>query len=246
VSRPQAAAAAPWQRQSPQSPTLCHPPSWHRPGPGPPHGLRTPQCTGSPGRRCAPPPLSTHARTRPTRMVSAWPTHDGYGVTPIRILALGSPLVPGDMHLPAPAATVGGGARPLARARTGEVPRSRPPAPRAGLAQRGAPARRREGRLRHRRPPQSRLRRRRAHSQPPRPPTAPERAVLGVLDGLWQREVRASFREYRVAPGVYADFAWPGRRLAVEVHGSAQDAPDGDVRGGRAGGADSDGARSRR
>ena len=55
-------------------------------------------------------------------------------------------------------------------------------------------------------------------------PTAPERAMIGLLDELGQREGADYFREYRVAPGVYADFAWPERKLAVEVHGSAHDA----------------------
>jgi len=55
-------------------------------------------------------------------------------------------------------------------------------------------------------------------------PTAPERATIVLLDELGQREGRDYFREYRVAPGVYADFAWPERKLAVEVHGSAHDA----------------------
>lgn len=55
-------------------------------------------------------------------------------------------------------------------------------------------------------------------------PTAPERATIALLDELGQREGSDYFREYRVAPGVYADFAWPERKLAVEVHGSAHDA----------------------
>lgn len=55
-------------------------------------------------------------------------------------------------------------------------------------------------------------------------PSAPERATIALLDELGQRESVDYFREYRVASGVYADFAWPERRLAVEVHGSAHDA----------------------
>ena len=55
-------------------------------------------------------------------------------------------------------------------------------------------------------------------------PSAPERATITILDELGQREGRDYFCEYRVAPGVYADFAWPERKLAVEVHGSAHDA----------------------
>jgi very-short-patch-repair endonuclease len=55
-------------------------------------------------------------------------------------------------------------------------------------------------------------------------PTAPEQAMIGVLDALGQREGADYYREYRVAPGVYADFAWPEQQLAIEVHGSAHDA----------------------
>lgn len=55
-------------------------------------------------------------------------------------------------------------------------------------------------------------------------PTTPERATIALLDELGQREGQDYFREYRVAPGVYADFAWPDQKLAVEVHGSAHDA----------------------
>ena len=55
-------------------------------------------------------------------------------------------------------------------------------------------------------------------------PTAPERTMIGMLDELGQREGRDYYREYRVAPGVYADFAWPEQQVALEVHGSAHDA----------------------
>jgi len=55
-------------------------------------------------------------------------------------------------------------------------------------------------------------------------PTAPERATIALLSELGQREGADYFREYRVAPGVYADFAWPDQKLAIEVHGSAHDA----------------------
>lgn len=55
-------------------------------------------------------------------------------------------------------------------------------------------------------------------------PTAPEREAIALLGELGQREGADYFREYRVAPGVYADFAWPELKLAVEVHGSAHDA----------------------
>jgi very-short-patch-repair endonuclease len=55
-------------------------------------------------------------------------------------------------------------------------------------------------------------------------PTAPEQAMIGVLDALGQREGADYYREYRVAPGVYADFAWPEQQVALEVHGSAHDA----------------------
>jgi very-short-patch-repair endonuclease len=55
-------------------------------------------------------------------------------------------------------------------------------------------------------------------------PTAPERETIALLDELGQREGTDYFREYRVAPGVYADVAFPERKLAIEVHGSAHDA----------------------
>jgi very-short-patch-repair endonuclease len=55
-------------------------------------------------------------------------------------------------------------------------------------------------------------------------PTAPERAMIAMLDELGQREGTDYYREYRVAPGVYADFAWPEQQVAIEVHGSAHDA----------------------
>lgn len=55
-------------------------------------------------------------------------------------------------------------------------------------------------------------------------PTAPERETIALLGELGQREGVDYHREYRVAPGVYADFAWPERQLVVEVHGSAHDA----------------------
>ena len=55
-------------------------------------------------------------------------------------------------------------------------------------------------------------------------PTAPERAMIGLLDELGQREGTDYYREYRVAPGVYADFAWPDQQVAIEVHGSAHEA----------------------
>jgi hypothetical protein len=82
---------------------------------------------------------------------------------------------------------------------------------------------------------------RRAH------PTAPERAMMRVLDDLGQQEGRDYYREYKLVPqppplptaddprggeGVgdqwygtplYPDFAWPAQKLAVEVYGSAHD-----------------------
>ncbi len=47
--------------------------------------------------------------------------------------------------------------------------------------------------------------------------------MIGLLDELGHREGVDYFREYRLARGVYADFAWPECKLAVEVHGSAHD-----------------------
>ncbi|HET8626404.1 MAG TPA: hypothetical protein VFL91_03245 [Thermomicrobiales bacterium] len=56
-------------------------------------------------------------------------------------------------------------------------------------------------------------------------PSADERAMIGLLADVGQREGREYFREYPVVPGrVYADFAWPERRLAIEVNGTAHDA----------------------
>jgi hypothetical protein len=55
-------------------------------------------------------------------------------------------------------------------------------------------------------------------------PTAPERAMIGMLDELGQREGADYDRAYRGAPGVYADFAWPEQQLAIKGHGSAHDA----------------------
>jgi hypothetical protein len=39
-------------------------------------------------------------------------------------------------------------------------------------------------------------------------PTAPERETIALLGELGQRVGMDYYREYRVAPGVYADFAW--------------------------------------
>jgi DNA polymerase-3 subunit epsilon len=82
---------------------------------------------------------------------------------------------------------------------------------------------------------------RRAH------PTAPERAMMRVLDDLGQQEGRDYYREYKLVPlpppqpapddpqavgrsgdrwygtPLYPDFAWPEQKLAVEVYGSAHD-----------------------
>jgi very-short-patch-repair endonuclease len=55
-------------------------------------------------------------------------------------------------------------------------------------------------------------------------PTRPEREMVGLLNELGAREGRDYQREHKVAPGVYADFAWPERKLAVEVHGGAHQA----------------------
>ncbi len=55
-------------------------------------------------------------------------------------------------------------------------------------------------------------------------PTRPEREMQGLLAELGKQEGRDYQREHKVAPGVYADFAWPERKLAVEVHGGAHQA----------------------
>ncbi|HEX5506469.1 MAG TPA: DUF559 domain-containing protein [Thermomicrobiales bacterium] len=56
-------------------------------------------------------------------------------------------------------------------------------------------------------------------------PSVDERAMIGLLAEVGQHEGREYFREYPVVPGrVYADFAWPERRLAIEVNGTAHDA----------------------
>ena len=52
-------------------------------------------------------------------------------------------------------------------------------------------------------------------------PTDAERAMIALLGELGQAEGADYVREHRVAGGCYADFAWPERRLALEVHGSA-------------------------
>ena len=48
--------------------------------------------------------------------------------------------------------------------------------------------------------------------------------MTALLGELGKQEGRDYQREYKVAPGVYADFAVPERKLAVEVHGSAHEA----------------------
>lgn len=55
-------------------------------------------------------------------------------------------------------------------------------------------------------------------------PTRPEQEMIGLLGELGKQEGRDYQREYKVAPGVYADFAWPERKVAVEVHGGAHQA----------------------
>lgn len=55
-------------------------------------------------------------------------------------------------------------------------------------------------------------------------PTRPEREMIGLLGELGKREGRDYQREYKVAPGIYADFALPERKLAIEVHGGAHQA----------------------
>jgi len=55
-------------------------------------------------------------------------------------------------------------------------------------------------------------------------PTRPEREMVGLLKELGAEEGRDYQREYKVSPGMYADFAIPDRKLAIEVHGSAHQA----------------------
>lgn len=55
-------------------------------------------------------------------------------------------------------------------------------------------------------------------------PTRPERELVGILKELGVEEGRDYHREYKVSPGMYADFAIPDRKLAIEVHGSAHQA----------------------
>ncbi len=55
-------------------------------------------------------------------------------------------------------------------------------------------------------------------------PTRPEREMVGLLKELGAEEGRDYRREFKVAPGMYADFALPDRKLAIEVHGSAHQA----------------------
>ena len=55
-------------------------------------------------------------------------------------------------------------------------------------------------------------------------PTRPEQEMQGLLAELGAQEGRDYQREHKVAPGVYADFAWPERKVAVEVHGGAHQA----------------------
>ena len=55
-------------------------------------------------------------------------------------------------------------------------------------------------------------------------PTRPEREMVGLLKELGAQEGRDYQREYKVSPGMYADFAIPERKLAIEVHGGAHQA----------------------
>ncbi len=55
-------------------------------------------------------------------------------------------------------------------------------------------------------------------------PTRPEREMVGLLKELGAEEGRDYQREYKVSPGMYADFAIPERKLAIEVHGGAHHA----------------------
>lgn len=56
-------------------------------------------------------------------------------------------------------------------------------------------------------------------------PTAPERAMIGLLAELGQRDQVDFEREYKVAPRTHVDFAWPGLRKAVEVYGGVHFGP---------------------
>jgi very-short-patch-repair endonuclease len=55
-------------------------------------------------------------------------------------------------------------------------------------------------------------------------PTRPEREMVGLLKELGAEEGRDYQREYKVSSGMYADFAIPERKLAIEVHGGAHQA----------------------
>ena len=55
-------------------------------------------------------------------------------------------------------------------------------------------------------------------------PTRPEREMVGLLKELGAEEGRDYRRKFKVAPGMYADFAIPDRKLAIEVHGGAHQA----------------------
>ncbi len=58
-----------------------------------------------------------------------------------------------------------------------------------------------------------------------RHPSDAERAMMATLGALGQREGCEYWREYPVGPGgPYADFAWPERKLAIEVIGTAHSA----------------------
>lgn len=55
-------------------------------------------------------------------------------------------------------------------------------------------------------------------------PSGPEQALIGLLRELGYEANRDYLREHKLEPGVYSDFAWPERKLAIEVHGSAHQA----------------------
>jgi len=62
-------------------------------------------------------------------------------------------------------------------------------------------------------------------------PTRPEREMTALLTDLGKQEGRDYQREYKVLPGMYADFAIPDRKLAIEVHGGAHFAAFFEARG---------------
>ncbi len=50
-------------------------------------------------------------------------------------------------------------------------------------------------------------------------PTVPEQQMLGILASLGERYGVDFQREYKIAPGIYADIAFPAQGLVIEVFG---------------------------